>query len=78
MATVDVPKQQRAAVRQGSGDDATAPVKQVDVTMPGKGKILVKINWTGLCASVSLIDKLELSSSSHLKELDVIQILTVA
>lgn len=53
MGSVDIPKQQRAAVREGSGDDANAPVKQIDVTMPGKGKILVKINWTGLCASVS-------------------------
>lgn len=53
MGSVDVPKQQRAAVREGSGDDARAPVKQIDVTMPGKGQILVKVNWTGLCASVS-------------------------
>lgn len=64
MASVDIPKQQRAAVRQGSGDDATAPVKQIDVTMPGKGKILVKVNWTGLCASVCLDHGLELSYSA--------------
>lgn len=53
MGSVDVPKQQRAAVREGSGDDARAPVKQIDVQIPGKGQILVKVNWTGLCASVS-------------------------
>lgn len=52
MASVDIPKQQRAAVKEGKGDEATAPVKQIDVTMPGRGQILVKINWTGLCASV--------------------------
>lgn len=59
MASVDIPKQQRAAVRQGSGDDATAPVKQIDVTMPGPGQILVKVNWTGLCASVSFAKVLD-------------------
>lgn len=48
---VDIPKQQRAAVREGTGETATAPVKQVDVPEPGPGQILVKINWTGLCAS---------------------------
>lgn len=54
MGSIDIPKQQRAAVREGKGDDARAPVKQIDVTMPGKGQILVKVNWTGLCASVSM------------------------
>lgn len=49
--SVDIPKQQRAAVRQGSGEDASAPVQKVDVPLPGPGQILVKINWTGLCAS---------------------------
>lgn len=51
MATISIPAQQRAAVRQGSGDDATAPVQQVNVEQPGPGQILVKIHWTGLCAS---------------------------
>lgn len=47
-----LPKEQRAAVRVGSGHDATAPVKTVPVSQqPGPGQILVKINWTGLCAS---------------------------
>lgn len=78
MANVDIPKQQRAAVRQGSGDDATAPVKKVDVTMPGKGKILVKINWTGLCASVCLENELELNHAAHFEQLDRVQILTIA
>lgn len=47
----DVPKEQRASVKQGSGHDATAPVQKVAVPEPGPGQILVKINWTGLCAS---------------------------
>lgn len=46
-----VPTEQRAAVRVGKGHDATAPVKHVPVMQPGPGQILVKINWTGLCAS---------------------------
>ncbi len=45
MATVDIPKQQKAAVKVGSGTDAKAPVKQVDVPTPGPGEVLVKINW---------------------------------
>ena len=48
----NIPQEQQAAVRQGSGHDATAPVKTVPVPQePGPGQILVKINWTGLCAS---------------------------
>jgi hypothetical protein len=45
MATVDIPKQQKAAVKVGSGTDAKAPVQQVDVPTPGPGEVLVKINW---------------------------------
>jgi len=54
MGSVDIPNKQRAAVRKGTGESATAPVGQVDVQQPGPGQILVKINWTGLCASVSV------------------------
>ncbi|EKJ76064.1 hypothetical protein NXS19_002873 [Fusarium pseudograminearum] len=49
--SVQIPSQQRAAVRQGSGPDARAPIKTIPVPSPGPGQILVKINWTGLCAS---------------------------
>ena len=45
MATVDIPRQQKAAVKVGSGKDAKAPVQQVDVPSPSPGEILVKINW---------------------------------
>ena len=51
MGSVDVPKQQRAAVKVGSGSDAKAPCKDVEVQMPEPHQILIKINWTGLCAS---------------------------
>jgi len=49
---VNLPQEQNAAVRQGNGHDATAPVKKVEVPQePGPGQILCKINWSGLCAS---------------------------
>lgn len=51
MASVNIPARQQAAVRSGSGHSATAPVKEIDVQQPGPGQILIKINWTGLCAS---------------------------
>ncbi|KAM3413660.1 hypothetical protein BST61_g10353 [Cercospora zeina] len=51
-AAPGVPKEQRAAVRVGTGPDATAPVKTIPVSQqPGPGQILVKINWSGLCAT---------------------------
>lgn len=51
MTTVNIPAKQNAAVRQGSGDTATAPVTKIDVPQPKPHEILVKINWSGLCAS---------------------------
>lgn len=45
MATVDIPRQQKAAVKVGEGTDAKAPVQQVDVQSPGPTEVLVKINW---------------------------------
>jgi hypothetical protein len=45
MTTVDIPKQQRAAIKEGEGADAKAPVQQIDVPTPSPGEILVKINW---------------------------------
>jgi len=46
-----LPKTQKAAVKQGSGDSATVTVKEVPVPEPGPDQILVKINYSGLCAS---------------------------
>jgi len=51
MATVDIPSKQNAAVKKGEGHTATAPVTQIDVPQPKPHEILVKINWSGLCAS---------------------------
>lgn len=47
-----LPQEQKAAIKQGSGADATATVQSIPVPQsPGPGQILVRINWTGLCAS---------------------------
>ncbi|KAK4863421.1 hypothetical protein LT330_002199 [Penicillium expansum] len=51
MTAVEIPKLQRAAIRQGHGDSATVSVQQIEVPKPGPDQILVKITWTGLCAS---------------------------
>lgn len=48
---MELPKTQRAAVRQGSGPTATMVVQEVPVEQPGPNQILVKINYSGLCAS---------------------------
>ncbi|CAK7234826.1 hypothetical protein SCUCBS95973_009065 [Sporothrix curviconia] len=42
---------QRAAVKEGAGKAAKAPVRDIAVQQPGPGQILVQIAWTGLCAS---------------------------
>ncbi|KIV94404.1 hypothetical protein, variant [Exophiala mesophila] len=62
MATVDIPKQQKAAVKIGQGKDAKAPLKDIDVPTPGPQEVLVKINWTGLCASDKSLIRDEWSS----------------
>ncbi|KAK2036460.1 GroES-like protein [Colletotrichum somersetense] len=46
-----IPQTQQAAVRDGSGPDARVSVKTVPVPRPASHQILVKINWSGLCAS---------------------------
>lgn len=48
---MNVPKTQRAAVKQGSGSDSKVFVQEVPVQEPGPNQILVKINYSGLCAS---------------------------
>ena len=53
MTTFDIPKQHRAAVREGKGHDAKAPVKEIPVDMPGPSEILVKINWYVLLVSLA-------------------------
>jgi propanol-preferring alcohol dehydrogenase len=52
---MDIPKTQRAAVKQGSGPATKITVKDVPVLQPGPDQILVKINYSGLCASDKMI-----------------------
>ncbi|KAL5366643.1 putative alcohol dehydrogenase [Aspergillus floccosus] len=46
-----IPQTQHAAVRDGSGPDTKVSVKTIPVPRPAPHQILVKINWSGLCAS---------------------------
>lgn len=46
-----IPTSQKAAIKSGSGDNSTTSVKDVSVQELQPGQILVKINYTGLCAS---------------------------
>ncbi|KAJ4178360.1 hypothetical protein NW767_014882 [Fusarium falciforme] len=48
---VSVPQTQNAAVRDGFGAEARVTVKKVPAIQPAPDQILVKINWSGLCAS---------------------------
>lgn len=48
---MELPKTQRAAVKQGSGEASTTTIKEIPVPQPGPNQILVKINYSGLCAS---------------------------
>jgi propanol-preferring alcohol dehydrogenase len=48
---MELPKTQKAAIKQGSGDSATISIQEVPVQQPGPDQILVKINYSGLCAS---------------------------
>ncbi|CZR40510.1 uncharacterized protein FPRO_05410 [Fusarium proliferatum ET1] len=50
-ANHDIPQTQQAAVRDGSGPGAKVFVKTIPVPRPASHQILVKINWSGLCAS---------------------------
>lgn len=47
-----LPQTQSASIKQGTGPSSTAPVREIPVPQsPGPGQILVRITWTGLCAS---------------------------
>ncbi|KAF5640407.1 ADH5-alcohol dehydrogenase V [Fusarium sp. NRRL 52700] len=49
--TYEVPDTQKAAIRDVSGSSAKVSVKTIPVPRPASHQILVKINWSGLCAS---------------------------
>ncbi|OCK79804.1 alcohol dehydrogenase [Lepidopterella palustris CBS 459.81] len=46
-----LPSTQKAAVKVGQGDLATIEIRTIPIPTPGPGQILVKINYSGLCAS---------------------------
>ena len=47
-----LPEQQVAAVKSGTGASTKVPIQSIPMPQrPGKGQILVKINWSGLCGS---------------------------
>ena len=48
---MQLPKTQKAAIKQGTGDSATTTIKEIPVPEPSPDQILVKINYTCLCAS---------------------------
>ncbi|XP_014552877.1 hypothetical protein COCVIDRAFT_109175 [Bipolaris victoriae FI3] len=48
---MEVPTTQKAAVKQGDGDKTTIVIKDVPVPAPSPDEILVRINYTGLCAT---------------------------
>lgn len=46
-----LPTTQKAAVKQGEGASSTAPVREVQVPELQPGHIIVKLTWSGVCAS---------------------------
>lgn len=48
---MSLPKTQKAAVKVGQGDASKVEVKEIPVPSPNSDQILVKINYSGLCAS---------------------------
>jgi propanol-preferring alcohol dehydrogenase len=52
---MDIPETQRAAVKQGSGSATTIAIQDIPVPQPNPDQILVKINYSGLCASDKMI-----------------------
>lgn len=48
---MELPKTHKAAVKQGSGETATVAVQDIPMQQPTADQILVKINYSGLCAS---------------------------
>ena len=54
----NIPQEANAAVKEGEGHNAKAPVKKVKVTQEKDlqpGQILVKINWTGKKPTMNLL-----------------------
>ena len=48
---MSLPKTQKAAAKVGSGDASTTVIKELPVPEPSPDQILVKIAYSGLCAT---------------------------
>lgn len=48
---MDLPKTQRAAIKQGTGASSKIIIQDIPVEQPGPDQILVKLNYSGLCGS---------------------------
>jgi propanol-preferring alcohol dehydrogenase len=51
MPSTSLPSTQKAAVKVGTGETARTEIKEIPVPEPSPDQILVKINYSGLCAS---------------------------
>ena len=51
ITTMSLPKTQKAAAKVGSGDASTTVIKELPVPEPSPDQILVKIAYSGLCAT---------------------------
>lgn len=51
VTTMAIPTTQKAAVKVGKGDSSRIEVKEIPVPEPSPDQILVKVNYSGLCAS---------------------------
>jgi propanol-preferring alcohol dehydrogenase len=63
IASMSLPASQRAAVKVGTGEAARTEIKELPVPDPAPDQILVKVNYSGLCASDKslLLDEWEAS-----------------
>lgn len=50
-SNMGLPSTQKAAVKVGEGESAKVEIREIPVPSPGPGQILVRINYSGLCAS---------------------------
>lgn len=51
VTTMSLPATQKAAVKVGTGESSRIEVKELPVPEPSPDQILVKVNYSGLCAS---------------------------
>jgi threonine dehydrogenase-like Zn-dependent dehydrogenase len=51
ISTMSLPASQKAAVKVGKGETSRTEIKELPVPEPAPDQILVKVNYSGLCAS---------------------------